>query len=282
MTNLTKRRVDAALAKSKDYFLWCQRTPGFGLRVYPSGKKVFVAQVRVGRQLRRVKIGAFGPFTVEQARTQAEGIVRSASEGRDPQREKRAVRDAVTVGELCDLYLKAASAGLVTTRFGRPKRSSTIAIDEGRGKLFIAETVAGRVMSYTVDLATGALTDGALLVPVITPDNVEQANDGSLWVASPMANQVLEIDPDTGESRVAFSAQTEAGAALLTEFNRRAEAGEPRAELLGPDAWAPPMRETVAPESGRAERGRRDHRLRADRHVDQRGRRRVEGRVAVS
>jgi site-specific recombinase XerD len=141
MPNLTKRQADAALPRSKDYFLWCQRTPGFGLRVYPSGKKVFVAQVRVGRQLRRVKIGAFGPFTVEQARTQAEGIVRSASEGRDPQREKRAVRDAVTVGELCDLYLKAASAGLVTTRFGRPKRSSTIAIDEGRVTRHIKPTI---------------------------------------------------------------------------------------------------------------------------------------------
>lgn len=141
MPSLTKRRADAALPRSKDYFLWCQRTPGFGLRVYPSGKKVFVAQVRVGRQLRRVKIGAFGPFTVEQARTQAKGIARSASEGRDPQREKRAVRDAVTVGELCDLYLKAASAGIVMTRFGKPKRNSTIAIDEGRVSRHIKPTI---------------------------------------------------------------------------------------------------------------------------------------------
>ena len=141
MPNLTKRRADAALPRSKDYFLWCQLTPGFGLRVYPSGKKVFVAQVRVGRQLRRVKIGAFGPFTVEQARNQAKNIARSASEGRDPQREKRAVHDAVTVGELCDLYLVAASAGLVTTRFGRPKRSSTIAIDKGRVSRHIKPTI---------------------------------------------------------------------------------------------------------------------------------------------
>lgn len=141
MASLTKRRADAALPGGKDYFLWCQRTPGFGLRVYPSGKKVFVAQVRVGRHLRRVKIGAFGPFTVEQARTQAEKIARSASEGRDPQREKRAVRDAATVSELCDLYLEAAAAGLVTTRFGRPKRDSTIAIDEGRVLRHIKPTI---------------------------------------------------------------------------------------------------------------------------------------------
>ncbi|MEQ9506617.1 MAG: SMP-30/gluconolactonase/LRE family protein [Hyphomonas sp.] len=113
------------------------------------------------------------------------------------------------------------------------------AINETRGRLFIAETVAGHVLSYTLDLATGALTDRAVLTTIVTPDNVEPGPGGMLWVASPMANEVLVIDPDTGESRVAFSAQTEAGAAALAEFIRRAEAGEPRAALLGPDVWAP-------------------------------------------
>ncbi len=112
-------------------------------------------------------------------------------------------------------------------------------IDEARGKLFIAETVAGHVLSYTVDLSTGALTDRAVLAAVVSPDNVEPGPDGALWVASPMTNQVLAINPDTGEARVAFSAQTEAGAAVISEYVRRGEAGEPRAELLGPDVWSP-------------------------------------------
>lgn len=68
-------------------------------------------------------------------------------------------------------------------------------LDEARGKLFLAETVAGHITSYTVDLATGALSDRAVLTTLTTPDNVEQAADGMLWVASPMANQVLVIDP---------------------------------------------------------------------------------------
>lgn len=113
------------------------------------------------------------------------------------------------------------------------------AIDETRGKLFIAETVAGHILSYTVDLATGALTDRAVLATVASPDNVEPGPDGALWVASPMTNQVLAISPDTGEARVAFSAQTETGAAVIAEYVRRGEAGEPRGELLGPDVWAP-------------------------------------------
>lgn len=112
-------------------------------------------------------------------------------------------------------------------------------LDETRGKLFLAETVAGHITSYTVDLATGALSDRAVLTTLTSPDNVEQAADGTLWVATPMSNQVLAINPDTGESRVAFSAQTEEAAALSAEFDRRAAAGEPRLELLSSVVWDP-------------------------------------------
>jgi len=129
---LTKRALDAAKRGEKEFFLWCDGLAGFGVRVYPSGKKVFIAQVRVGRFQRRVKIGPYGPYTVEKARERAEAIIRAAAEGRDPQRERTDAKRALTVGELCDEYLDAACAGLVMTRFKRPKRPATVAIDEGR------------------------------------------------------------------------------------------------------------------------------------------------------
>ncbi len=132
MARLTKRTVDAARPQEQDYFQWCGSTPGFGLRIYPSGKKVFISQVRVGRSTRRIKIGAYGAYTVEQARKRADEIARIVAEGRDPQREKAEARSAITVAEMCDEYLRAAHAGLVATRFRRPKRAATLAIDDGR------------------------------------------------------------------------------------------------------------------------------------------------------
>lgn len=132
MPNLTKRVVDAAEPANSEFFIWCSSTPGFGVRVYPSGKRVFVCQVRVGRATRRVKIGVYGPYTVEQARQRAQEIIRAAAEGRDPQREKAELRNAITVSEMCDQYLEAAGANLVMTRFRRPKGSATLKIDEGR------------------------------------------------------------------------------------------------------------------------------------------------------
>jgi integrase len=132
MSKLTKRVVNAALPGAADHFVWCGACPGFGLRVYPSGRKVFIAQVRVGRATRRVKIGPYGPFTVEQARARATEIIRLAASGVDPQRERRARRDAITVSQLCEAYLDATDAGTVITRFGRVKRAATMSIDRGR------------------------------------------------------------------------------------------------------------------------------------------------------
>ena len=49
-----------------------------------------------------------------------------------PTMSKAEAKQALTVAELCDQYLAAARAGLVMTRFKRPKRPATVAIDEGR------------------------------------------------------------------------------------------------------------------------------------------------------
>jgi integrase len=168
MARLTKRTVDAARPQEQDYFRWCGSTPGFGRRIYPSGKKVFISQVRVGRATRRIKIGAYGPYTVEQARKRADEIARAVAEGRDPQREKAEVRSATTVAEMCDEYLKAARGGLVTTRFRRPKRATTLAIDEGRISRHIkplmgtlrARDVTRADVQRMVDKITGGKTAG--------------------------------------------------------------------------------------------------------------------------
>jgi integrase len=130
---LTKRTVDSLQPpKTGRFIVWDDRLKGFGVRVSCTGKKAFLVQGRIGRRQYLVAIGDHGPWTVDQARQRAEGIIHAADEGHNPAHEKQAAREAITVAELCDTYLEAARAGLVITRFKRPKRPATVAIDEGR------------------------------------------------------------------------------------------------------------------------------------------------------
>jgi integrase len=144
MAILTKRVLDAAKPRDKEYFAWCGGLRGFGARIYPSGRKIFIAQVRVGRGQRRIKIGPFGALTVEQARERAAVVICAAADGRDPQREKQELRRAFTVQELCEQYMDAARSGLVTTRFREAKRSTTLEVDAGRIARHIAPLI-GRI-----------------------------------------------------------------------------------------------------------------------------------------
>lgn len=114
-----------------------------------------------------------------------------------------------------------------------------VAIDEANGKLYVAETVAGRVLRYDVDLATGALSGRTVFVDTVAADNLELDGAGHLWVAVPLSNEILVVNTATGARHVAFRSQTADQAAMLAEFVRRGMANEPRVGMISPALWSP-------------------------------------------
>lgn len=74
MAKLTKRVIDGLQSGGSKHgtLFWDDELSGFGVRVYPSGARVFVLKFRArsGRQ-RWLKLGAVGPLTAEQARDKA-------------------------------------------------------------------------------------------------------------------------------------------------------------------------------------------------------------------
>lgn len=91
-SKLTKSYIDRISPGPKDQFHWDTDAKGFGLRITPRGKITFIVQGRVGgnETPARITIGAYGVFTVDQAREDAREHLRSMRRGIDPRDLKKA------------------------------------------------------------------------------------------------------------------------------------------------------------------------------------------------
>jgi Arm DNA-binding domain len=132
MPKLNKRIVDAAHPTGKDYVVWDDDLPGFGLRVFASGKRSYIIQYRALGRSRRITIGAHGVWTPEMARQEAKVQLGRIAQGDNPAEERLIDRQAITVKELCQMYLADLDAGLVLGKGGRPKAPGTVVSDIGR------------------------------------------------------------------------------------------------------------------------------------------------------
>ena len=134
MGKITKRLIDALGSKpNKDVFAWDSEMRGFGVRVKPSGAKTFLIQYRnVEGRTRRLVIGQCGVLTPEMARAMARQKLAAVAEGADPSADRHAIRDGMTVADVCDWYLEQAGAGRLLGRNRRPIKASSIAMDRSR------------------------------------------------------------------------------------------------------------------------------------------------------
>ena len=106
MPKLTKRIVEAAETRDKEYLIFDDELPGFGLRVMPSGKRSYVVQYRIGTRVRRMSLGVSSVLKPEQARRQAFAILAAVKDGKDPAGERQAARQGTTVADLCRRFLE--------------------------------------------------------------------------------------------------------------------------------------------------------------------------------
>lgn len=101
MARLTKRAIETAEVRDKDYFIFDDELSGFGLRVLTSGRKNLILQYRVGTRTRRMTLGYFPAITAEQARDKALKTLAAVRDGRDPMEERHAFAACPDIKEFC-------------------------------------------------------------------------------------------------------------------------------------------------------------------------------------
>ncbi|MGH6697612.1 tyrosine-type recombinase/integrase [Sphingopyxis sp.] len=95
---ITKRAVDALRAGSRNDFLWDTEVKGFGVKITPAGKRVYILQYRLGgagTKTQRYTIGQHGTWTPDAAEREAKRLLALVDQGKDPADDKRQrVREA--------------------------------------------------------------------------------------------------------------------------------------------------------------------------------------------
>ena len=82
--------------------------PGFGLRIHPSGRKVWIVQARIEGRSRRIVIALHGEMELAEARRRARDLLARIRAGGNPaddiQRERE--KETPTLREFSDEYLR--------------------------------------------------------------------------------------------------------------------------------------------------------------------------------
>ena len=104
---LTTRFVEAFPVSDREIVVWDRELPGFGVRVHPSGSKVYMVHKRSGGKSRRVTIGRHGVWSLDAARREAGGIIASLKNGDTPARPgaENGSASGPTIAELAEQYM---------------------------------------------------------------------------------------------------------------------------------------------------------------------------------
>jgi sugar lactone lactonase YvrE len=114
-----------------------------------------------------------------------------------------------------------------------------IALDEGSGYLYVAETMGGRVQRFRMDVAEGRLSEPAVVIEVAAPDNLEFDPPSRLWIAEVVRSEIVVLDLDSGIAQSVFRVATPRSEEVVREVERRMQMGQGAGDLYGPDWWEP-------------------------------------------
>ena len=103
MPKITKRTVDALKSHERERVVWDNDLKGFGVRVHPSGRKVFIVKTRYGGRVIKMTIGPHGAVSPAYARVRAAEIITDARAGKNPAGRRSS---APTMRDLGKRFLK--------------------------------------------------------------------------------------------------------------------------------------------------------------------------------
>jgi len=103
---LTPRLARESESNGKDTILFDKAVTGFGLRIHPSGRKVWIVQARIEGRSRRIVIARHGEIDLAEARRRARDMLARIRAGDNPADDIRREKETPTLGKFADEYLR--------------------------------------------------------------------------------------------------------------------------------------------------------------------------------
>ena len=104
--DLTPRLVRESKSNGKDTILFDKALPGFGLRIHPSGRKVWIVQAHIEGRSRRIVIARHGEMELAEARRRARAMLARIRAGGNPADDLKREKETPTLREFADEYLR--------------------------------------------------------------------------------------------------------------------------------------------------------------------------------
>ena len=104
--DLTAKLARQSKPGPKDAILFDKALPGFGLRIHPSGRKVWIVQARIAGRSRRIVIARHGEMELAEARRRARDMLARIRAGDNPAEDIRREKETPTLREFADEYLR--------------------------------------------------------------------------------------------------------------------------------------------------------------------------------
>ena len=103
--SLSNRVVDRLSIEDKDAIYWDRDLPGFGVRVYRSGARVYLVQCRGPGGSKRIAVGRHGVISADEARRRGAMLLTRIKAGEELE-PRSGTASGPTVGELAERYLR--------------------------------------------------------------------------------------------------------------------------------------------------------------------------------
>jgi hypothetical protein len=116
--HLTERAIKAMVPEiDRDVLVYDEEVTGFAICVYRSGRRAFVLRYRIAGRSRHLTIGSWPDCSVTAAREEAKRLKRAVDAGNDPLGNRIDHRNAPTMSDLIDRYLREHAVQLAPRSF---------------------------------------------------------------------------------------------------------------------------------------------------------------------